>query len=118
MFIATVVASVLLAIVMIVVGSAKLVGVGPSVATRDRLAVPPTLWRAIGGCELAAAAGLVVGLWVPVVGVAAALGVALLMIGAIGSHYRVSDPVARVLPAVGTAVLAVVVLFFRQASRP
>jgi hypothetical protein len=57
-------------------------------ALRDRLGVPRRLWQATGGLELAAAAGLLAGLAVAPLGVAAAAGVALLMAGAVIAHLR------------------------------
>ena len=64
-------------------------------------------YRAIGVLELAGSVGLVIGLRVPALGVAAAVGVALLMLGGVMAHVRSGDPAARWLPAIGTASLAV-----------
>ena len=63
-------------------------------------------WRLIGVCELAGVAGVLVGLmWAPI-GIAAAIGLALLSIGAIGFHLRASDNVADKAPAVIGLALA------------
>ena len=54
----------------------------------------------IGLLELAGVAGVLVGLrWAPI-GVAAAIGLALLMLGAIVFHRRASDSAADTAPAV------------------
>lgn len=60
-----------------------------SVELRDRLGVPPRLWSGIGVLEGFAAAGLVTGVFQAAVGTAAAVGVALLMLGAIMARLRV-----------------------------
>ena len=62
-----------------------------SLAIRDHLGVKPLQWRLIGACELAGVAGVLAGLmWAPI-GIAAAIGLALLSIGAIAFHVRASD---------------------------
>jgi hypothetical protein len=78
----------------------KLVGVRQSLAIRDHLRVKPVQWRVIGLLELAGVAGVLTGLaWAPI-GVAAAIGLALLMLGAIGFHVRASDSAADTAPSV------------------
>jgi len=56
--------------------------------------------------KTAVAAGLIIGLfWTPL-GIAAAVGLVLLMIGAVISHARVKDEVAMLLPAAVLALLS------------
>jgi DoxX-like family len=108
MFVLTAVVSVLLAAAMAQSVRRK-INPGPdSLALRDRLGVPARLWTAVAVPETLAALGLVIGLWWAPLGVAAAVGVVLLMAGAIGLHLR-----ARLLGAAlisPFAVLAVAVL--------
>lgn len=85
----------------------KLVGVRQSLAIRDHLGVKPVQWRVIGLLELAGVAGVLVGLVWPPIGVAAAIGLALLVLGAIIFHVRASDSVADTVPAVIGLGLAV-----------
>jgi len=73
-FIATIVLSVLLAAAFLGSGAAKLAAAKQSIEIRDRLGVAAGLWRAVGILELAAAAGLAAGFAVPVLGIAAAVG--------------------------------------------
>ena len=91
MFIATIALSVLLAAAFLGSGAAKLAGAKQSIAIRDRLGVAAGLWRAVGVLEVAAAGGLAAGLADPVLGIAAAVGLVLLLIGAIGTHARSHD---------------------------
>ena len=85
----------------------KVVGLRQSLAIRDHLGVKPVQWRLIGLLELAGVAGVLVGLARPPIGVAAAIGLALLVLGAIVFHVRASDSVADTAPAVIGLGLAV-----------
>jgi hypothetical protein len=82
---------------------------------RDRLGVTPGLWRGIGILEVGAAAGLAAGFAVPAVGIAAAVGLVLLLIGAIGTHAR-SDDLSNAIPAVGLLLLTIAAALTRLAS--
>jgi hypothetical protein len=103
---ATVVVTILLAALFTFAASIKLLGVSQSLAVRDHLGVKPLQWRLIGACELAGVAGVLVGLmWAPI-GIAAAIGLALLSIGALAFHIRASDGVMDTAPAVIGIALA------------
>jgi hypothetical protein len=104
---ATVVVTILLAALFTFAASIKLLGVAQSLAIRDHLGVKPMQWRLIGVCELAGVAGALVGLiWAPI-GIAAAIGLALLSIGALAFHRRASDGTKVMAAAVVGLVLAV-----------
>jgi hypothetical protein len=104
---ATVIVTVLLAALFTFSSSIKLLGVPRSLQIRDHLGVKPTQWRMIGVLELAGVAGVLVGLvWAPI-GIAAAIGLALLSIGAIAFHRRASDGAVDTAPAVIGVALAV-----------
>lgn len=115
MFIATIALSVLLAAAFLGSGAAKLAGAQQSIAIRDRLGVAAGLWRAVGILEVVAAVGLAVGLGVPAIGIAAALGLVLLLIGAIGVHARSHD-LSNAAPAVGLLVLTIAAALTRLLS--
>jgi hypothetical protein len=114
MAIATILLSALLAVAFLGPGGLKVARAKRSLQLRDQLHIGSGLWPLIGALELAGAAGLLVGLWVPPIGVAAAVGLGLLMVGAIGAHVRVSDsrdawPAALLLIlSVAVAVLHIV----------
>jgi hypothetical protein len=104
---ATVIVTLLLAALFTFSSSIKLLGVSRSLAIRDHLGVKPMQWRLIGVLELAGVAGVLVGLlWSPI-GIAAAIGLALLSVGAIAFHVRASDRAADTAPAVIGVALAV-----------
>jgi uncharacterized membrane protein YphA (DoxX/SURF4 family) len=105
---AEVIVTALLAALFGFAGLIKVVGLRQSLAIRDHFGVKPVQWRLIGVLELAGVAGVLVGLlaWPPI-GVAAAIGLALLVLGAIVFHVRASDGVADTAPAVIGLGLAV-----------
>jgi uncharacterized membrane protein YphA (DoxX/SURF4 family) len=91
MHIATIVLSALLAVGFLGSGALKLVGAKQSLEMRDQLRVGAQLWRVVGALEVAGGLGLAIGFVVPVLGIAAAVGLALLMVGGIASHARADD---------------------------
>ena len=98
--IADVIVTALLALLFGFAGLIKLFGVRQSLAIRDHLGVKAAQWRMIGILELAGVAGVLVGLaWAPI-GVAAAIGLSLLALGAIVFHGRAADSAADTAPAV------------------
>jgi DoxX-like family len=104
---AEVIVTALLAALFGFAGLIKIAGLRQSLAIRDHLGVKPVQWRLIGLLELAGVTGVLVGLARPPIGVAAAIGLALLVLGAIVFHVRASDSVADTAPAVIGLGLAV-----------
>jgi uncharacterized membrane protein YphA (DoxX/SURF4 family) len=104
---ATVIVSVLLAALFLFASSIKLLGVRQSLEARDHFGISPTFWRVIGLLELAGVIGVLVGLWWPPLGIAAAVGLALVSVGAIVSHVRASDRPSDAVPAAVGLILAV-----------
>ena len=103
----TEVLAVVLAAVFGVAGIAKMGG-APAMRTAARhLGFSVGQYRVIGALELAGAIGLLVGPVVPVIGVAAAIGLGLLLIGAGTAHLAHRDAASRVtVPLVLVAVVA------------
>lgn len=96
----------LLAGLLLALGLSKALAVPVMRERAAHVGVPVRGYRLIGLAELAAAVGLVAGHWWPLLGTAAALGVVLLMAGAVLAHLRVGDALPQWLPAVATAALA------------
>jgi hypothetical protein len=71
--------------------------------------VPSRMYPFLAACEIAGALGLVAGIWIKPLGVAAAIGVVLYLLGAAGAHVRKSDfkglPPASVLLLFSAVVL-------------
>ncbi len=105
--------TVVLVLVFLASAGMKLLGLPYSVRNRDRFGLSPSLWRTIGVLELAGVAGLLLGTAVPVLGVAAGVGLALLMLGAAAVRVRVHDPVVQVLGDFVVLALVVVYILIR-----
>src|SRR3954470_18630805 len=116
MFIVTVVLAVLLALAFGAAGGQKVAGVKSAVDTADHLRFPHNAYRGIGVLELLAAVGLLVGLAVWPLGVAAGIGLVLLMIGAIVVHLRVGDNIKVFAPALVLGLLSLAEGIVRAAS--
>jgi hypothetical protein len=110
MSIATVLFSVVLALLFLATAAGKLTGHAASVAIRDHLVVPALRWQQIGLLEVAGAVGVLIGLALRPLGIAAAAGLVLLSLGAIATHVRAGDKPAAALPAFAALALAVAVL--------
>ena len=109
MKILTAILSVLLAAAMAMTAVRKAKPDDASIALRDRLGVPPGVWAAVGVPEALAALGLLAGLlWAPI-GLAAAIGVVLIMAGAIALHLRVRFLGAALVPPTGVLAFAALV---------
>ena len=73
--------------------------------------LPPAAVYVIGGLKLILAACLVAAIWVPELRQPAAIGMAALMLGALGMHAKVKDPPMKSLPAAVMLALSVFVAF-------
>src|SRR5690242_21256461 len=72
--------------------------------------IPWSRYRLIGVAELAAAAGILIGLWWHPLGLAAAAGMALLLLGAIVAHRRAGDSAKEAAPALAALALTITYL--------
>jgi uncharacterized membrane protein YphA (DoxX/SURF4 family) len=92
MYIAAAILSILLAAVALAAGAPKVVLKGSTPAhLQSHMGLSPGLVRFIGLAEVSAAAGLIVGLFWRPLGIAAAVGFAILLIGATGFHTKAGD---------------------------
>jgi hypothetical protein len=70
----------------------------------ETLGLPLKYLPFLAACEFAGGAGLVVGIWWPLIGIAAGIGLVLYFVGAIVSHLRVGD-----VKGVGAAAFMLIV---------
>lgn len=110
-----IVMSVMLAALFLTLGLTKVLRVPRMVERARHLGYSPTAFQGIGALEVAAAAGLVIGIfWAPL-GIAAAIGLAALLVGAVLAHLKAGDGIPVLAPpawvgmvAAATAVIGVV----------
>jgi hypothetical protein len=116
MYIAFIVVSAVLALEMAGAGVPKLLQLSAVRQSAEHLGVSVGLHRMIGVAEVAAAAGLGLGIAYPPLTVVTGVAVCLLMCGALGYHIKAHDKVPAMLPALLTAVMAVVVALLAAAE--
>ncbi|AKU18132.1 DoxX family protein [Luteipulveratus mongoliensis] len=115
MFIVTAVVSVALALILILSAYGKLTGDPRQAETLDRVEVPVRLRPVLAALEIAGAIGLVAGLWLAPLGIAAAIGLVLYFVGAVGAHLRKSDTAIAPALVVGLVAAATLVLRLQTA---
>jgi len=71
--------------------------------------LPGWFMTLVGSVKLLLAGLLIAGVWVPVLTRPAAIGMAVLMLGAVSMHVKVKDPLKRSLPAFTMLVLCIFV---------
>jgi len=62
--------------------------------------LPSWVFYVVGGLKILSAVGLIAGLWIPSITYFAAIVVVFLMIGAIGMHIKIKDPLKKSIPAI------------------
>jgi len=102
--------SFLLAAACVLPGSAKLLGHTKMQKSAAHFGIPWHRYRLIGVAELAAAAGVLIGLWWHPLGVAAAAGMVLLLTGALIIHRRALDSAKEMAPALLALVVTIAYL--------
>jgi len=91
--------SLLLVAACLVPAAAKLLSHPKMRHAAAHFGIPWSRYQLIGVAELAAAGGVMAGLWWHPLGLAAAAGVALLLLGAVITHRRAADGGKEIAPA-------------------
>ena len=99
-----------LSLALVASGAAKLTKQPRVVDAIGSLGVPLAWFPALAMAEAAGAVGLVIGLWVPALGIAAGIGVVLYFTGAVATHVRAHDRELAAPLALGLLATAAVVL--------
>ena len=113
MFIALVIVTALLAVICVQSAAMKLRKNEQVLAViHGTIGVPQRHVPVLAALELAGAAGILAGLWLEPLGVAAAAGLVAYFLGAVGGHLRVRDTKNLAIP-MPPLVLAIAVLVLR-----
>ena len=115
MFLACAVIVSLLSLALLGSAAGKLTKHRKVVESLGQCGVPSSWHPRLAVAEIAGALGMVLGLWVPALGVAAAVGVVLYFVGAVIAHVRVSDN--EVAAPIVFIVLSVIVIVLRIGTR-
>jgi len=102
--------SLLLAVACMLPAAGKLTGQPRMRKSAAHFGISWSRYRLIGVAELAAAAGILTGLWWHPLGVAAAAGMAVLLVGAVVTHRKAADSVKDMVPALADLVLTLAYL--------
>lgn len=98
----------LLALASIASGFGKIARHRIPVEVLTRVGVPAARIPVLGALQVLGGLGVIVGIWLPVLGVVAALCLTLYYLGAIFAHLRIKDTVSGMAPALFLFVLALV----------
>lgn len=85
------------------------------VASMHAVGVPDTRIPLLAALEILGVIGLIAGIWIPWVGVAASAGLALYFLGAVIAHVRVRSAVKEAVPAVVILLVALATLALQLA---
>ena len=110
MTLAAAILAVLLALIFLALGAAKILAVQPMRELADEAGFSVAAYRRIGLLEAAGAIGLLIGLIEPLIGTLAGAGLLLLLGGAVVVHLRKGDGPRKYAPAVVCGLLVAVYL--------
>ncbi|GHB72314.1 hypothetical protein GCM10010377_73640 [Streptomyces viridiviolaceus] len=100
----------LIVLIFTLLGVAKRLALGPMPELAAHAGFSTAAYRVIGALELAGAVGVAVGPVMPLGGGLAASGLLLLLAGAVATHVRNRDGLAKLVPAVACAALVALYL--------
>lgn len=116
MFVVAAILSLVLAAAFVGAGGAKVTAQPAMVSAAQHTGFSLPSFKIIGALELAGALGLVVGLWVAWIGIAAALGLLITMVAAVAVHSRAGDDVKGFGPPAVLGALTLLTLLLRVAT--
>lgn len=104
--IALIIAGGLLAVASIVSGAGKLARHAIPVEVLTRVGVPADRIPVLGSLQILGGLGVVIGIWLPVLGILAALCLAAYYLGAVFAHLRIKDTARGMAPALMMLLVA------------
>lgn len=93
-------------------GAGKLAKSPAIMESMEHVGVKPAQVPLLGALEILGALGLIVGIWVTPLGVAAAACLALYFVGAIIAHIRVGEKIVGLLPPIVILAIAIATTLF------
>lgn len=80
-----------------------------------QLGITDSQIRMLGIVEVLGALGLLIGIWIPILGLLAAIGFVLYFLGAMIAHVRAKDPMKDSAPALILLILSIIVTILQFA---
>ena len=77
----------------------------------EEYGLPGWMMWLVGGLKVLLALALLAGIWIPVLIRPAALGLVVLMLGAIAMHFKIQDPLKRSVPAAIVLLMCLAIAF-------
>ncbi len=114
--VAIVVFGALTALIMLGAGVGKVAGHPEMRESAQHFEIEWDRYRLLGFVEIAAAVGVVAGLWLNGLGLAAGVGVTALMVGAVVYHVRFDVPAKRSVPALVALAASAAYVAFQAAA--
>jgi putative oxidoreductase len=105
-----VIAQVVLGLLFLFIGSLTVVGMKALVENFRHFGYPQWFRVVTGSLEALGGAGILIGIWMPLLAELASAGLTLVMLGAVFTHVRVRDPLKKVAPAIVLGALACLVV--------
>lgn len=78
--------------------------------------LPESMLYAVGGLKVLFATLLVASIWYENLAIPAAVGMAILMLGAIVMHFKIHDPIKKSIPAFSFLVLSLLIIVYHLGS--
>ena len=117
MTLAAAILAVLLALIFLAVGTAKILALQPMRELASEAGFTVAAYRRIGLLEVAGAVGLLLGLFAPLIGALAGAGLLLLLAGALVVHLRKGDGPQKYAPALVCGLLVAAYLVLQLLTR-
>ncbi len=92
---------------------AKLKKVADVMAMMASVGVKPSLVPVLAFLEIAGGLGIIAGIWIPVLGAVATIGLVLYFFGAVASHLRVKSPLSDAGASIGILTIAIISLYLQ-----
>ena len=116
MTIALVIVSILIGLASTMSAMGKFTKMEQTIATLKSVGVKDSQIPVLAALELAGAIGLLVGIWVPLIGHAAAVGLAIYFAGAVVAHTRAGHAFKEIIPAAVLLVVSLATVLLQIAS--
>ncbi|MBP1994264.1 DoxX family protein [Paenibacillus eucommiae] len=99
-------------------GGSKIVGAKHQVDLFDSIKLPQWFRVITGYVQIVACIGLIIGYWYPEIAAWTGILIGIMMLLACLSHFRVKEPIGKVIPALLNLLIAIAVVFLYADELP